>query len=73
MKKNLINRKVIKLIETDDSFNANQQQIIVSIYEKATTNEKEKIDNIFIALTGYSLNSILNFKSSLNSILNFKS
>ena len=55
----MLNQKIIELIESDDSFNKKQQSIIKNTYKTANKNEKEKIDEIFIALTGYSLSTIL--------------
>lgn len=55
----MLNDKIQELIVSDDSFNANQDQIIRKSYETATLEEKQKIDEIFIALTGYSLSTIL--------------
>lgn len=63
MKKQLINRKIANLIESDQDFNLRQEKLLKDHYNNATANEKIKIDNIFIALCGYSLNSIINFKN----------
>ena len=55
----MLNDKIIEAIQTDGDFNKRQQQIILDNYEQATPEEKERIDNIFIALTGWSLETLI--------------
>jgi len=62
MKKQLLNQEIADLIASDYDFNSRQQLIITNTYKKATSAEKEKIDEIFIALTGYSLKTIISNK-----------
>jgi len=62
MKKQLLNQEIADLIASDYDFNSRQQLIIINTYKKATSAEKEKIDEIFIALTGYSLKTIISNK-----------
>ena len=56
----MLNQKIVYLIESDDSFNKRQEKLIKDTYEKATAKEKEKNNSIFVALTGYSFQTILN-------------
>jgi hypothetical protein len=55
----MLNEKIIEAIQSDGDFNKRQQQIILDNYDQATQQEKERIDNIFIALTGWSLESLI--------------
>jgi hypothetical protein len=50
---------VLNAINTDDSFNNINSKNIVNLYTTASTNEKEVIDQIFINLCGYSLNTMI--------------
>ena len=55
----MLNEKIIEAIQSDGDFNKRQQQIILDNYDQATPQEKERIDNIFIALTGWSLETLI--------------
>ena len=55
----MLNDKIVEAIQTDGDFNKRQQEIIINNYEEASDQEKERIDNIFIALTGWSLETLI--------------
>lgn len=54
-----LNVIVKRLIATDDSYQIHYDSNIKGIYQDATEEEKEKIDSIFLYLTGYSLETII--------------
>jgi len=56
---NMLNQEIIDFIGSDDSFNEQQEQRIKNTFYQATRAEKDKINEIFIALCGYSLETIL--------------
>jgi hypothetical protein len=55
----MLNDTILELIQTDDSFNEGQQDRIINYYESSPEDQKEAIDAIFIALTGYSLGTLI--------------
>lgn len=50
---------IFEAIKTDDSYSNVNSKNILKIYENSTPNEKEKINNIFINLCGFSFESLL--------------
>lgn len=58
MKKD-INMIILEHIKTDDSYNTNSNDRIMSVYNNANDTQKELIDDIFISLCGYSLDTII--------------
>ena len=53
--------KITHAIETDDGYKGKSDDKIISeVYSKCSEVEKDKIDGIFIRLTGYSLDTLLN-------------
>ena len=56
----MICNRVSHLIMTDDSYKQSDEDLILSGYTHADKGEKEIVNNIFIALCGVSLETILN-------------
>ena len=54
-----INEIVQNLITTDDSYSGAENNIIIKRYNGASVDEREIIDDIFISLCGYSLDTII--------------
>lgn len=57
-KKNLI-QTIYDLMSTDDEDWEDQSKMLKSYYEHCTKNEKEAVNACFIALCGYSLETLL--------------
>jgi hypothetical protein len=51
--------KVEEAMSTDDVGRARQSGILLDTYDEATTQEKAKIDDCFIALCGWSLQTLI--------------
>ena len=50
---------VLEAMTTDDSFNEGNSRNIIKLYNSASISEKELVDNIFINLCGYSIDSLV--------------
>lgn len=60
MNKN-IRELILEAMNTDDSFNENNLGNINKIYLAANNAEKELINNLFINLCGYSLETLISY------------
>ena len=60
MKRKDIITFTLELINSDTEPSIKQSEYIHEYYERANKQEKQLIDNIFMALCGYSLESIIN-------------
>ena len=54
-----IRELLMHYIETDTEYSFKQNSILMNKYSSLSTGEKRKIDDIFICLCGYSLDSII--------------
>ena len=54
-----IQDKVLKLIQTDDSYTELDNENIIYLYENCSIERKSAIDELFIYLCGYSLKTII--------------
>lgn len=60
----MINELVKKYIQTDGDYSEYQNNRIISIYESLDSDAKSQVDDIFIALCGYSLGTIIKVEVS---------
>jgi hypothetical protein len=50
---------IISAIESDTDFTSRQQARLIKKYESLEQNEKDIVDDIFISLTGYGLETLI--------------
>ena len=55
MKKYTLRETVLDYIMTDDSYTKTDEQRILSVYEKATDEQKLVVDSIFTSLCGFTI------------------
>ena len=59
MENNTLIDRIRDLINTDDDDTQLQSSNIIDYYNESTEKQKKVIDDIFIALCGYSLNTLI--------------
>lgn len=55
-----IQQKLYDAIETDTDYTTKQNDTVKNVYNSCTLNEQDKVDAIFTALCGYSLDTLIN-------------
>lgn len=60
----LIRNTILNAMLTDDSFTVKQDQDMIRFYKGMTLLEREAVNNIFISLCGYSLETIIKMNDS---------
>jgi hypothetical protein len=59
----MLKDKIVEAMESDGDYTNKEESRIKKLYETASPDAKEIIDNIFINLTGYSLRTFINPRS----------
>lgn len=56
---NNLKQKILDAIESDDSFTEKNNEDMIDIYKICSRSEKFMLDHFFIALCGYSVNTLI--------------